>query len=82
MAALKPHGAFSFVAGRWANPAWRLYDLILLSVALLHGGNGLRILIDDYVHSRFWRAITVSGLYTFGFVFLVLGALVILTFKG
>jgi succinate dehydrogenase / fumarate reductase membrane anchor subunit len=39
---------FAFVSGRWSNPFWRVYDFAMLTLALLHGGNGLRVIIDDY----------------------------------
>lgn len=72
---------FNFVANRWATPLWRTYDLTLLFVALLHGFNGIRILIDDYIHAKGWRMLSLSALYTIVFIFLALGALVILTFQ-
>jgi succinate dehydrogenase / fumarate reductase membrane anchor subunit len=42
---------FAFVSGRWSNPFWRVYDFAMLSLALLHGGNGLRVIIDDYART-------------------------------
>lgn len=72
---------FDFVVKRWATPFWRTYDILLLFVALTHGLNGLRIMIDDYIHSKGWRVVSLSTLYTIAFVFLALGALVILTFQ-
>jgi len=39
----------AFVAERWDNPAWRLFDWSLLALALGHGLTGLRRIIDDYV---------------------------------
>jgi succinate dehydrogenase / fumarate reductase membrane anchor subunit len=38
-----------WVALRWANLGWRVYDAFLLGLALIHGLNGLRFVVDDYV---------------------------------
>ncbi|MFE6924977.1 succinate dehydrogenase hydrophobic membrane anchor subunit [Nocardia sp. NPDC057663] len=48
---------FAFVAGRWSSPFWQIWDLSMLWLAQLHGGNGLRTIIDDYSRkdsTRFW----------------------------
>jgi len=73
---------FKFVAGRWATPTWRTFDFVLLTLALLHGTNGARILIDDYIHARGWRTVMLSALYTITFLLLVIGGIVMLTFKA
>ena len=39
---------FAFVAGKWANPFWQIWDLAMLWLAELHGMNGLRTIINDY----------------------------------
>ena len=39
---------FAFVAGKWANPFWQVWDLVMLWLAMLHGCNGLRTIINDY----------------------------------
>ncbi len=36
---------------RWAFLGWRIYDAFLLWFAGLHGFNGLRVVINDYVHN-------------------------------
>jgi succinate dehydrogenase / fumarate reductase, membrane anchor subunit len=36
---------------RWSFVWWRLYDAFLLWFAGLHGFNGLRVVINDYVHN-------------------------------
>ncbi len=45
-----------FVAGRWGDPRtgvfWRLWDLTMINLAVLHGGNGLRQVLDEYVIRR------------------------------
>lgn len=71
---------FGFVAGRWASPFWQFWDLLMLWLAQIHGGNGLRTIIDDYARrdsTRFWLKMM---LYTAMVVTLVLGTLVIFTF--
>jgi len=72
---------FEFVAGRWANPLWRLYDWMLLTLALAHGFNGLRVMVDDYVRAAGWRMICLVALYALTFFFLIAGSLVVLTFR-
>ncbi len=42
--------AANFVAGRWAFLFWRLYDAALLALAMIHGFNGFRYVVNDYVH--------------------------------
>jgi succinate dehydrogenase / fumarate reductase, membrane anchor subunit len=41
----------NYVAMRWAMLGWRVYDVFLLSFAFAHGMNGLRQVLDDYIHS-------------------------------
>ena len=51
---------------RWAFLPWRLYDAGLLWFAGLHGFNGLRIVINDSVHSpaanRAWKIVLFAVL--------------------
>lgn len=72
---------YDFVARRYATPFWRTYDLTMLWLALLHGLNGVRILVDDYITAKGWRVFSLSILYTIGFIFLITGSLIILTFQ-
>jgi succinate dehydrogenase / fumarate reductase membrane anchor subunit len=39
---------FAWVAARWSNPLWQAWDAVTLWLALLHGANGLRIIVRDY----------------------------------
>ncbi len=71
---------FDVVAQRWANPLWRLYDVFLLAFALTHGMNGLRIVVDDYVHRPGWAAAVKSVLFIVLVLFLGMGAYIIFTF--
>ena len=72
---------YHFVAERYATPFWRTFDLVMLWLAFIHGLNGARVMIDDYVSSRGWRMVSLASLYVLGFIFLALGSLVILTFN-
>jgi succinate dehydrogenase / fumarate reductase membrane anchor subunit len=72
---------YEFAAARLANPFWRIYDLILLGLALIHGLNGVRTVMDDYIHSRGWRIVAITLLWTLGALFLIVGALVLFTFQ-
>lgn len=71
-----------FVADRWSNPLWRAYDWALLTLALFHGLNGLRVIIDDYVHVPARRATVKSVLYIATFVLFAYGTLTIVTYAG
>ena len=71
-----------FVGERWDNPMWRMFDWALLFLALLHGLNGLRWIIDDYVRSPAKRAVVKSVLYSVSFALLGYGTLTIVTFSA
>jgi succinate dehydrogenase membrane anchor subunit len=71
---------FAFVAGRWSSPFWQVWDLLQLWLAMIHGANGLRTIINDYSErdqTRFWlkAALLVATVFT-----IALGTLVIFTF--
>ena len=70
---------YNFVAGRYARLFWRGYDLTMLWLAVVHGLNGLRVVLDDYLRPP-TRDIAVRMLYVIGAAFLALGTWVILTF--
>ncbi len=72
---------YDFVARRWNSLFWRTYDFTLLLLAMLHGANGVRYIIDDYVHQPGRRVFTLSVLYTAVFLFLIIGGMVIFTFR-
>jgi succinate dehydrogenase / fumarate reductase membrane anchor subunit len=46
-----PHNlTLQVVADIWSSWGWRAYDLLLLTFAVAHGFNGLKQVLDDYVH--------------------------------
>jgi succinate dehydrogenase / fumarate reductase, membrane anchor subunit len=71
---------FAFVAGRWSSPFWQFWDLSMLWLAQLHGGNGVRTVINDYARkdsTRFWLKML---LYVSMVLIISLGTFVIFTF--
>lgn len=71
---------FGFVAGKWANPLWQFWDLTMLWLAMLHGTNGVRTIINDYAEkdrTRFWlkTILYIASIFT-----VILGTMVIFTF--
>jgi succinate dehydrogenase / fumarate reductase membrane anchor subunit len=71
---------FGFVAGKWASPFWQVVDLVMLWLAMLHGTNGMRTVINDYAERDGLRMWLKIALYTAFTVVVVLGTLVIFTF--
>ena len=71
---------YGFVERRWHNLGWRIFDWSLLALALAHGLNGLRLIIDDYVRAPGRRAATKATLYTLTGVLFAYGTLVIFSF--
>jgi succinate dehydrogenase / fumarate reductase membrane anchor subunit len=70
---------FAFVAGKLADPFWQWFDVTLLWLALIHGSNGMRVIIEDYVYRPgLKRGLLVSlGISTATLI--VLGTLVVFT---
>lgn len=71
---------FGFVAGKWASPLWQVWDLLMLWLAMIHGTNGIRTIINDYAERPGTRATLKVALYLAFTVVVVLGTLVIFTF--
>jgi succinate dehydrogenase membrane anchor subunit len=71
---------FQFVATRWQSPFWRSWDWMLLSLALLHGINGLRVVAMDYIRPVAWRFLVNMLFYVIGFALFVLGTVIVFTF--
>ena len=72
--------SYQLISIRYTNPFWRLYDWLLLTLALLHGMNGLRIVVDDYVRTRGWRLTLQSAVGIATLVFFLLGTITLITF--
>ncbi len=71
---------FGFVAGKWASPFWQVWDLLMLWLAMLHGTNGVRTIINDYAERDTTRMVLKVALYVATVLVVTLGTLVIFTF--
>lgn len=43
--------SLQFVADQWDSWGWKTYDMLLLIFAVSHGLNGLRNILEDYIHN-------------------------------
>jgi succinate dehydrogenase / fumarate reductase membrane anchor subunit len=74
---------FDFVVSRWTGPGsafWRTWDWMMLSLALLHGINGVRVIAQDYVRRPGVRLATNWIFGIVGFTLFALGTFIVFTF--
>jgi succinate dehydrogenase / fumarate reductase, membrane anchor subunit len=71
---------FAFIQLRWASLFWKTWDWLMLVLALLHGVNGLRMIVLDYVRRGGVRR-TINGFFAvLGAALMVLGTIIVVTF--
>ena len=71
---------FAFIQLRWASLFWKTWDWLMLVLALLHGVNGLRVIVLDHVRPRRAR-LALNGFFTvLGAALMVLGTIIVVTF--
>ena len=71
---------FAFVGGKWSNPFWQVWDVTMLWLALIHGTNGMRTLVNDYTDREGLRKTLNWLLWIVCGALIVLGTLVATTF--
>ena len=71
---------YDFVAARWDTPYWRTFDWLLLALSILHGTNGLRIVMHDNIVNKLYRQVALYSLYFVSSVFFILGTYVLIAF--
>jgi succinate dehydrogenase / fumarate reductase membrane anchor subunit len=71
---------FGFVGGKLSQPFWQIWDALLLWLALIHGANGMRTIVNDYASNRLLRRVFKGALIASTVLLLLLGTLVIFTF--
>lgn len=71
---------FAFIAGKFATPFWQWWDVLMLWLALIHGGNGMRTIVNDYVTNEKVRKTLVWAIGLAAGLLILLGTLVVFTF--
>jgi succinate dehydrogenase / fumarate reductase membrane anchor subunit len=71
---------FAFIAGKFATPFWQWWDVIMLWLALIHGANGMRTIVNDYVTNGTARKVLLWALGLAAGLLILLGTLVVFTF--
>ncbi|PJJ61789.1 succinate dehydrogenase hydrophobic membrane anchor subunit [Compostimonas suwonensis] len=71
---------FAFVAGKLSSPFWQVWDVLMLWLALIHGANGMRTIVNDYATHPITRAILTWAIAASAAILIVLGTLVVFTF--
>lgn len=69
------------VADVWRSWGWRAYDLLLLIFAITHGFNGLRQVLEDYVHNPRTATIISRVILVLIVVTVIWSAVAIFTFS-
>lgn len=77
---------YKFVAERWGDPrvgvVWRLWDLTMINLAVLHGCNGLRQVLDEYVVRRNRRVLVHTLIWCSAIFLMTIGTYAILLFQA
>jgi len=71
---------FAFIAGKFATPFWQWWDVLMLWLALIHGANGMRTIVNDYVTNNTARKALTWALGLAAGLLILLGTLVVFTF--
>jgi succinate dehydrogenase / fumarate reductase membrane anchor subunit len=76
---------YAFVAGRWADPKtgvlWRLWDLTMINLAVLHGFNGLRQVLYEYILRPSRRVVAATVIWGLAVGLIAIGTYAILLFR-
>ena len=71
---------FAFIQLRWASLFWKTWDWLMLVLALLHGVNGLRMIVLDYVRPAGARRVINGFFVILGAALMALGTIIVVTF--
>jgi succinate dehydrogenase / fumarate reductase membrane anchor subunit len=72
--------SFGFVGGKLSDPFWQWWDVLMLWLAFIHGANGMRTVVNDYVLNTKVRSVLVWTIGIVAALMILLGTLVVFTF--
>jgi succinate dehydrogenase / fumarate reductase, membrane anchor subunit len=76
---------YEFVANRWGDSntgvLWRLWDVTMINLAVLHGFNGLRQVLAEYVIRRNRRVLVNTLIWCSAIFLMLIGTYAILMFQ-
>ena len=61
----------------WFNDFWKIFQSVAIFFAGTHGVNGLRVVLEDYLH-RSWARVFLRGFLFLFWLFMLLVAIVII----
>jgi succinate dehydrogenase / fumarate reductase membrane anchor subunit len=61
----------------WATAFWQIMQMLIVSLGITHGFNGLRVVIEDYTGQTIWRPI-LRGLIFLLWLFLLIIAIYVI----
>jgi succinate dehydrogenase / fumarate reductase membrane anchor subunit len=67
----------NYAAWRWSFLGWQIYDIALLGFAFAHGMNGLRYVVNDYVHNEGLRKNLNRAIFVAWLVITLIGGVAI-----
>lgn len=73
--------SYEAIVTKLQQPVWKLYNWLIMVLAGLHGLNGARYVIEDYITDKGKRFWVKSLVYTVAGVILVWGTIGLYTFK-
>jgi succinate dehydrogenase / fumarate reductase membrane anchor subunit len=73
---------YKWVADRFSNPLWKIFDEGFLILALWHGFYGFKMVADDYIRSNGARIFWVSFAFILASLLFLLGSVTILSFQA
>jgi succinate dehydrogenase / fumarate reductase membrane anchor subunit len=77
-------GAYNWekVVSKMQSPWFNLLQFLFLITALYHGLNGVWMVVEDYIHNKFWRILIYSLIVLVGFSLLFVGMLTVFKASG